>query len=209
MNKISLSILLILYTFSICACSNDNATRVTPKPDKQKYLALDTFRIELPAVDSDSIATANIYDGIYTLSADSLQRRKFLKADNLVFFTTFEDLGMGLRSHLYVYDLVGKRFIRDTSFSRNYLYSSAAIIVLDTANDRMLTVSKEIWDDTKDDLFVHALFYDVNGRYFRFLKDVSEIRNNVPEDTALVSFIQRTLTVSNPNKHLPKYQPSR
>ena len=209
MNKISLSILLILYTFSICACSNDNATRVTPKPDRQKYLALDTFRIELPAVDSDSIATANIYGGIYTLSADSLQRRKFLKADNLVFFTTFEDLGMGLRSHLYVYDLVGKRFIRDSTFDRNYLSSSAAIFVVDTADASILAIYKEHWDEATDGVSIPALFYDVNGRYFRFLKDVSEIRNNVPEDTALVSFIQRTLTVSNPNKHLPKYQPSR
>jgi hypothetical protein len=70
----------------------------------------------------------------------------------------------------------------------------------------MLTVSKETWDDTKDDLFIHALFYDVNGGYFKFLKDVSEIRNNVPEDTALVSFIHRTLSVSKTDKFPPQTQ---
>jgi len=200
MNKISLSVFLMLYTFSICACSNDNATQRASTPAGRKYLALDTFRIELPAEDSDNIEVADLYDGIYTLIADSLHRQKFLVRKNLAYFTTFQDLGMGLRSHLYVYDLAGKRFIRDTSFGRNYLYSSAAIMVLDTANDRMLAVSKQTWDETKDDLFVHALFYDVNGRYFRFLKDVSEIRNNVPEDTALVSFIHRPLSVSKTNK---------
>jgi hypothetical protein len=192
MRKINFVINLAILFCCLPACVNDTAPKknVTSKPKpydeetaysdssviistvgNNKHIHFDTLEFQVPA-DID-ITSKNIYNGIYELKSDSLVRHEIFLSKGVVFLTTFEDLGTGIRANLYAYDLAHKSFIRDSIFKRNYVHSSAGIFVFGT--NEILSVDKAQWYDLKNEGITPAALFEVKGLYFRYKKNVYEV----------------------------------
>jgi hypothetical protein len=164
-----------------------------------RYVRLGTINLRIP--DNTDINAVNIYTGIYELKNDSLVRHKFLVTKRTLFLCTFDDVGMGYRARLYVYDLTHRCFIRDPSFDYNYLYSSAGIFVID--RQRIFVPGKSERYDAKKEGIIPASLYAIKGRYFRFVKNVYEKGDRSPNDTTgLLSFVNASISEGR-NKVLP------
>jgi hypothetical protein len=209
------AILLALTAYCIAACSNrSTAKKITlasadtmqQNPivsdssiklygeGETKSILIDTLRFKLP--DSVNISTANLYNGIYAFTSDSLERHTHQVARNLVFLTTFEDLGQGYRTYLYAFDIANKSLIRDPVFEHDYLYSSAGIIVIDPRGDRIFTIGKSALYEKKGKIITAGSLYGVKGKYFNFIKNVYEIGelgDDMPSNTAVVAFYKSAI----------------
>jgi hypothetical protein len=64
---------------------------------KDNHVQIGMIKFNIP--DTVNFTSANLYAGIYELKSDSLIRRKYLVIKNLVFITTFDDVGMGYQPH--------------------------------------------------------------------------------------------------------------
>lgn len=162
--------------------------------DNIKFIEFDTLAFKVPV--DVKITDENLYNGIYEWKSDSLIRRKFLILKHLAFLTTFEDLGRGIRSNLYVFDITGKFLIKDSSFERNYLHSSAGIFVVDYNNGKIFVIGKSEWYDSKREIITGASFYEINGRYFDFERNVykdGELGVGTPSDTSIISFYKNAI----------------
>jgi hypothetical protein len=156
-----------------------------------KYIIIDTIRFQIPV--DVNITPANIYDGIYELKSDSLVKHKFLITKKLIFLTTFEDLGMGIRSNLYAFDMVHKRLIRDSSFDRSYLHSSAGIFIIES--DRIFSIDKSGYYQKKHEFIIPAGLYLVKEQYFENIKDVYKVGEEIPGDTSsMIPFFKSSIS---------------
>ena len=218
MRKIKFVINITICFLCLSGCVHDTSTKqnapLTPKTNQNgtadsyppisiyniqnnKFISFDTIKFQVP-VELD-ITSANIYNGIYELRSDSLIRRKFLITKNLAFITTFEDLGQGIRSYLYTFDLAHKSLIRDTAFKRDYLYSSAGIFVIDAGGNKIFSIGKSAWYDLKKELITPASLFEVKGRYFNFEKNIyepGELGDETPSDSSIVSFFKGAISTS-------------
>ena len=161
--------------------------------EKKKYISFDTLKFPVP--DSFNVTLTNVYNGIYEVKSNALVRRKVLISNNLAFFTTFEDLGKGIRAYLYAFDVSHKSFVRDSSFRRNYLYSAAGIFVIEPRTNRIFAVDKSEWYDAKQQNILPASIYEVRGGYYENIKNVYKVADEVPVDTALLSFFKNSAKV--------------
>jgi hypothetical protein len=169
---------------------------ITLTNEKVKSISFDTVKIQVPA--ETNITSENIYDGIYEWKRGSLIRQKVLTLNNLVFLTTFEDLGQGIRSNLYVYDLVRHSFIIDSSFNRDYLHSSAGVFVIDASDSKLFVIGKPVWYDAKKEIITAASFYNIEGKYFHFNKNIykdGELGSDTTlADSSIISFYKNANT---------------
>ena len=160
------------------------------------YLRFDSIRIEIP-LDVD-ITADNIYSGIYEFASDSLTCHKVLVKHNRLYLTTFSDVGFGPRAYLYVFDIEHKWFIQDTAFKRYFLCSSAGIFVL--GRNRIFAVDRSAAYQIKNEFIIPASLCDVKGKYFRYLKDVYKVGEEIPGDTSgLISFYKASLLSKSKN----------
>lgn len=104
--------------------------------------------------------------------------------------TTFEDLGMGIRGYLYVFNTRNKLLIRDTAFQRAYLYSSAGIFIIDPVSEKIFSIDKPEWYDKKNEGIIPASIDCIKGPYFKDLRIVYKVGSEIPEDKALISFFK-------------------
>jgi hypothetical protein len=143
-----------------------------------------------------NIADSNIYAGIYELKADSLVRRKVLIVNNLVYLTCSEDVGTGIRAQLYVYDLAHKSLIIDSEFRRNSLYSSAGIVIFDRSTNKIFVVDKSEYYQKRGTFIIPAALYEIKGQYFKTLKIVYKVGEEIPGDTtALIPFYKSATSI--------------
>lgn len=207
-------IVIIVFTiciFSLLSCNSNPAAQHAPKtqrrqrvnPDStikfftvenKRFMSLDTLRFLIP--DGFNVSSANIYNGIYEVKPSALVRNKVLISNNLVFFTTFEDLGKGIRAYLYAFDISRKSFIRDSSFSRNYLFSGAGIFVIDPYTSRIFAVDRSVWYDAKQENIIPASVFEVKGGRFQITQNLYQIANEPPVDTALLSFFKNSTDIN-------------
>jgi hypothetical protein len=179
---------------------NESATGNAPlinvvTQENNTSISFDTVTFQVPA--QLNIAAENIFNGIYEWKSDSLIRRKILILKNLAFLTTFEDLGRGIRSNLYVFDLAQKSLIKDSSFKRVYLHSSAGIFMIDANNGKIFVIGKSEWYDAKKELITGASFYEVSSGYFHFDKNVykeGELGVDTIADSTIISFYKMATT---------------
>jgi hypothetical protein len=157
--------------------------------ENKRFMSLDTLRFLIP--DGFNVSPANIYNGIYEVKPSALVRHKVLISNNLVFFTTFEDLGKGIRAYLYAFDISRKSFIRDSSFSRNYLFSGAGIFVIDPYTSRIFAVDRSVWYNAKRENIIPASVFEVKDGRFQITQNLYQIANEPPVDTALLSFFKK------------------
>lgn len=170
--------------------------------EDNEYVMFDTLKFKVPP--DANITPTNIYNGVYEMTSDSLERRKWLIDKDWVFLTTIEDLGKGVRSFLYVFDISHRSIIRDSVFKRCYVFSSAGIFIIDTVNNKIFSVNIPSWYDSKKEMIIPASLLDIKGGYFNYIKNVYEVGDEIPRDTALVSFFKNTiLTGSNSVTILP------
>jgi hypothetical protein len=144
-----------------------------------------------------NITKENIFDGIYELRSDSLFRRKSLTINNLAFVTTFEDLGRGIRSNLFVFDLVQKTLIKDSSFKRAYLHSSAGIFVIDSVSAKIFVIGKSEWYNKKNELMTAGSIYEIKNGYFYFEKNVykdGELEGDSVTRASIISFYKSAVS---------------
>jgi hypothetical protein len=173
--------------------ANSDSSGIISTIGNNKHIHFDTLEFQVP--DDIDITSKNIYNGIYELKSDSLVRHKIFLRKGVVFLTTFEDLGTGIRANLYAYDLAHKSFIRDSIFKRNYVHSSAGIFVFGT--NKILSIDKEQWYDLKNEGITPAALFEVKGLYFRYIKNVYEIGDKIFEDTtSLVPFFKSSILPS-------------
>ena len=163
--------------------------------EHNKYLTFDTLRFLIPK--DMNINSANVYNGIYEIKGNSFRRHKSLIFNNHAFLTTAEDLGKGIRTHLYVFDIRNKSLIKDPIFKRNYLYSSAGIFIIDRSTHRILSVNKPEWYDAKQENIIPASISYIKGIYFENLKNVYKVGDEIPGDTSLVSFFNKSMAANN------------
>ena len=173
---------------------NANSSMRISSVENNKYLTFDTVKVLIPK--NLNIDSSNIYNGIYEISGNFFKRRKFLVFNNLAFLTTFEDLGIVSRSHLYVFDIKKKSFVRDSTFKRAYLVSTAAIFMVDRISNRIFIVGKPQLYDAKQEVIVPASLYSIKGGYFEYMKNVYKVGNEVPTDTSLVSFFNKSMATN-------------
>jgi len=159
--------------------------------DNHKYLTFDTLKFLIPK--DVNINSGNVYSGIYEIKGNSFKRHKSLIFNRHVFLTTFEDLGMGIRSRLYVFDICNKSLIRDTAFNRYYLYSSAGIFIIDRSTQRIFSVDKPEWYDARQTSIITASISYIKGNHFENLKNVYKVGDEVTTDTSLVSFFTQSM----------------
>jgi hypothetical protein len=156
-----------------------------------QFIRIDSLHLRIP--DSDCVTRNNIYAGIYELNGDKMVRRKYLVTNKLLFLCTFDDVGMGYRARLFVYNLTQKRFIQDTSFDHEYLFSSAGMFVVD--GNRIFVPGKSEWYDAKKEAISPASLYLVKNRYFQFVQNVYEKGDRSPNDTTgLFSFFKASIS---------------
>jgi hypothetical protein len=181
--------------------ANKNNVRESPQLVKVstknniKSISFDTVTLEVPI--QANITPENLYDGIYEFQSDSLTRRKIIILNNLAFITTFEDLGTGYRSFLYVFDVDRKIFIRDSSFNRDYLYSTGGVFVIDANKGKIFQIDKSTSFVAKNEMITPASFYEVKGKYFDFEKSIyrdGELGIGMPADTAILIFYKNATT---------------
>ncbi|MFC0515738.1 hypothetical protein ACFFGT_16070 [Mucilaginibacter angelicae] len=209
-----------VYIFSFCSCKSSSKhdksiIQTTTKPinknrplaikfyvnQTDNYIAIDNFNFRLPP--NIHIDSATIYNGIYTISKDSVVRYKAVIYDNLAFLTTFEDVGTGIRSYLYVFDITTKSLIEDKFFKRNFLYSSAGIILVDSSTHKIFSIDKPAFYGAKQQNIIPASLADVNGRYFEYIKNVYIGGDEIPADHDIISFYNKTIKNSKDIKTLP------
>jgi hypothetical protein len=160
-----------------------------------KIISVDTTKFQVPV--EVNVTAENIYDGIFELKTDSLIKRRVLILKNLAFLTTFEDLGMGIRSNLYVFDLARKSLIRDSSFDRAYLHSSAGVFVIDANEGKIFTIGKPAWYDSKKEIITAGSFYSIKGNFFYFEKNVykvGELGIDILADSSILSFYKNAVS---------------
>jgi hypothetical protein len=201
---------MIVGYFILVGCSSEGSRKQTAReetkspqntvvqiPDSVKVLSegnitiisVDTITFQVPV--EVNVTTENIYDGIFELKADSLIKRRVLILKNLAFLTTFEDLGQGIRSSLYVFDISRRSLVKDSIFKRDYLPSSAGIIVIDADNSKIFIVGKSAPYFAKKEIITPASFYKVKGVYFSFERNIymeGELGIDTPSDSSIISF---------------------
>lgn len=164
---------------------------------QNRYITVDTVKFLIPK--DINLNPGNVYNGIYEIHGNSLRRYKCVKSGQHAFLTTFENLGQGARSHLYVFDAQHKSLIRDFEFNRNYLYSSAGIFIVDRSTHKIFSVDKPEWYDAKQELIIPASISYIKGDHFETLKNIYKVGNEVPGDTSLISFYKSSMSADNKN----------
>lgn len=202
-------LLICIYFLSSCQNRPTSSRDVTPKSpndinadssmklysiESNKYLTFDTLKFLIPK--DLNIESSNVYSGIYDLKEKSFKRHKSLIFNNHAFLTTSEDLGKGIRGYLYVFDIRNKALIKDSTFKRNSLYSSAGIFIIDRKTNRIFSVDKPEWYDAKQQNIIPASISYIKGGYFENLKNVYMVGDEVPTDTALVSFFNKSMAAN-------------
>ncbi len=164
---------LYLKNDSICIATNNKVYRI-PKDTTIDY--------------KDAIAT------IYEIKGDSLRKSYNLVWDGRVYFTTYEDIGIGPRLHLYVFDTLKKTLICDQQFKRNYLYSSGGMFIVDRNANKIFAVEPSMFmKKDKDIIFTSAAMYSISRRNYKYYKSIYELGNKTDEDTLLVKFYHHSL----------------
>ena len=186
-------LLICVYCLSSCSLNNRNidSSIKFKTVEQNKYLILDTLRFLIPK--DENISLDNVYMGIIESKKNSFERHKSLIINNYAFLTTSEDLGRGIRSYLYVFDIRNKSLIRDSLFKHNYLYSSAGIFVIDRSTLKIFSVDKPDWYDAKQEEIIPASISSIKGYYFEYLKVVYKIGVDIPSDSSLVSFFYKSM----------------
>jgi len=213
MSKKKFFVYLALCFYCLSACNGDTQTKKNPPPGSEthepgftyldsstkiytigsdKYILFDTIKCKIPG--DAEITAAALYNGIYEFRSGFLERHKLLITKKLAFLTTSEDLGTGIRGHLYVFDLPSRSLVKDTEFERDYHHSSAGIFVVDPGGNKIFVVSKEALYEAKQESIIPASLYEVQGGSFKFIKNVYQFGNEVPGDTALLSFYKNSIT---------------
>ena len=140
-----------------------------------------------------SINYKNPFAAIYQIGKDSITRSYSLVLNNLVYFTTYEDLGQGYRANLYVFDAKTHRLVYNQAFKHYYLYSSAAIFIIDRNNNKIFSIGKPGWYERKQTLVTSASMYSAYGSHFKFYKNIYE-GGDKTDRTALMKFYHHSLT---------------
>ncbi|WP_133999243.1 hypothetical protein [Dinghuibacter silviterrae] len=149
--------------------------------------------VAIPIPKDAHIDSTNLYNGIYELTGKSIKKHKSITFNNLIFVTTSEDLGDGIRGYLYVFNTRNKLLIRDTTFKRDYLYSSAGIFIIDSSSQRICSIDKPEWYDEKQEGIIPASIARIKGAYFDEYKTVYKVGEDIPEDSSLVSFFNEAI----------------
>ena len=114
--------------------------------------------------------------------------------NNLIFFTTYYDVGMGYRGFLFVFDINKKRLVRDGDFKKNYLFSAQGVFFIDTVTNKIFTINKPDWyRHPKIGFTTSASMYAIRDDHFKYLKAIYEI-GELYEDSSLTKFYQRSLS---------------
>lgn len=162
--------------------------------ESNKYLTFDTLKILIP--NNVNINSNNVYDGIYELRGNSFKKHKSLIFNYHAFVITSEDLGKGIRGYLYVFDTRNKSLIKDFTFKRNSLYSSAGIFIIDRNTHRIFSVDKPEWYDAKQENIIPASISYIKGNYFENLRNVYKVGGEAPTDTELISFFNKSMAAN-------------
>jgi hypothetical protein len=226
MNKIKSVTYLIIYFACLSACVNDSGTNrnFQSKPETHKlttseleldssikiyatgdnkFVLFDTLKFKIPG--DIAISATNIYAGVYELKDDSFVRHKFLTTKKLIFLTTFEDLGFGIRGRLYVFDIANRSLIRDSVFNHDYLYSSAGIFIIETESSKVFVVGKPEWYEARQESILPAGLFVVKRGMFKNEKNIYQVGSDIPSGTKLLSFFKNAISVSgNGVLELPK-----
>ena len=174
--------------------------KIIPKTKKNKVLYLkndsicivaDKKTYEIPRY-TDIICDSS-FAGIYEIGKDSIKKSRVLVHNNLIFFTTYYDVGMGYRCFLFVFDLNKKRLVSGGDFKRNYLFSGVGVIFVDTVTNTIFTIEKPDWyEHPKIGFTTRASMYIIRGDRFKYLKQYYEI-GELYGDSSLTKFYQRSL----------------
>jgi hypothetical protein len=146
-----------------------------------------------------NIEYKNLYTGIYEIKKDAINKSDHLLLNNSICFTTYEDLGMGYRGYLYVYKPNTHNLVKDRQFKHNYLYSSAAIFIIDRRTNRIFAVDKPEWYDQKGTLITVASMYSINESLYNPLKNIYEKGDQLKNDILLTQFYYRSLVNNGKN----------
>lgn len=202
-------LLICVYFLSSCESKPTSSRDVTSKSpvdfnadssmklssvENNKYLTFDTLKFLIPK--NLNINSSNVYSGIYEIKGNSFRRHKSIIFNDHAFLTTSEDLGKGIRGYLYVFDNRTKSLVKDSTFKRNSLYSSAGIFIIDRNTNRIFSVDKPEWYDAKQENIIPASISVVKGGYFVNLKNVYKVGGEVPTDTSLVSFYNKAMATN-------------
>jgi hypothetical protein len=182
------------------------SNKIIPKTKKNKVLYLkndsicivvDKKTYKMPR-DTDIICDSS-FAGIYEVGKDSIKKSRVLMHNNLIFFTTYYDVGMGNRGFLFVLDINKKRLVRDDNLKEKYLYSGVGVIFIDTVTNTIFTIEKPDWyEHPKIGFTTRASMYVIKGDRFKYLKQYYEV-GELYEDSSLVKFYQKSL--ANNGKH--------
>jgi hypothetical protein len=210
--RLCLFFALLGYTLSTSSCTSGVKKRATPpafkksiisipKPKENKILYLKNDSIcvvinkKIYQITNDKeIVCDSFFAAIYIDSNDSIRKSKVLMLKNLLFFTTYVDLGMGYRSFLFVYDIDKQRLIRDYEFKRNYLYSAVGVFFIDTTTNNIFSINKPDWfTHPKIGFTTTASMYTITDNRFKYRKGIYEV-GELDGDSALSKFYKRSLT---------------
>ncbi len=169
----------------------------TSKPsfaENNQYILMDTLRISIPP--GVNINLENIYNGIYEIRDNVLKRTKWIRFKDFIYLTTSENLGQGIRSYLYVFDNRNKSFVKDSSFKRNYLYSSAGVFIINPKFKRILILGNSTWFDSKQSIITPASIYNIKGAYFSYERNVFKFGEEVQSDSSFISFFNKSMNAN-------------
>lgn len=126
----------------------------------------------------------NPYEGIYIIDKDTIVRRFSVLKGSFLYFTIYEDLGMGYRAYLFVYDMNKKVLIKNPSRKVNNIFSSTAVFFIE--DTRVISVNRPTWNDKLGTWNTKAGIYRITGDKFVFEKEVEEPGEKLMDDVSTV-----------------------
>jgi len=180
------------------ASKKPNKIIPTTKKNKVLYLKNDSICIVVDKKTYKMPRDTNIicdssFAGIYEVGKDSIKKSRVLVRNNLIFFTTYYDVGMGNRAFLFVLDINKKRLVRDDNLKEKYLYSGVGVIFIDTVTNTIFTIEKPDWyEHPKIGFTTRASMYIIKGDRFKYVKQYYEV-GELYEDSSLAKFYRRSL----------------
>lgn len=118
----------------------DSTVKIAARPNHQKNKLLTVMGDSLRIAVNDSFIMVpkklvvnydSVYAGIYFINKNDIKPTFSTRLNDFIYFTTYDNVGLGYRGYLYAFDLKTKLLINSESHNESYIQSSGGIFFLD------------------------------------------------------------------------------
>jgi hypothetical protein len=203
--KISIAFIVVV----VSASCNTHPNNVKKDLAVSKTLARATFiKNKLLLVNGDSLRVSiagrfvtvskkqvnnydSVYSGIYQIDNDSIHSMFSTQINDILYFTTFENVGMGYRGFLYAFDLKKREFVKSNSTQHDYVFSSGGIFFLN--KQYIFDVCKPGHQNPEDPFKTAVEIYRIRRNKFHYLTYITSNGEMIHDDTSIAKLYHKAI----------------